>query len=136
MKENVVYTVSMIPSDVITLTFTSKKDYQKMKVNCASFIMKPFRIFLAKNDPSSTNTIKSNPIFINGYSFLIEKGDENYFNKYLKSIAWRGNEYLKTMIQYLKYDKTSSKYVIEDDGQNCIGYMEVCDKDKNENLLE
>ena len=54
----------------------AKKDYNRMKVNCISFKMRPFRIFMAKNDPSSTNTIKSRPIFINGYNFLIEKGDE------------------------------------------------------------
>ena len=52
----------MIPFDIIKFTFTSKKDYNKMKVNCVSFKMRPFRIFLAKEDPSSTNTIQSRPI--------------------------------------------------------------------------
>jgi len=40
--------------------------------------MEPFRIYMAKKNPSSSNTIKSNPIFLNGYYFEIKKNDPEY----------------------------------------------------------
>ena len=109
MKENIVYTVSMIPSDIIKLTFTSKKEYDKMKVNCVSFKMRPFRIFMAKNDPSSTNTIKSRPIFINGYNFLIQKGDENYGKNQEYNVLLENKEYKQDLLFWISYDKDETK---------------------------
>ena len=142
MKENVVYTVSMIPSDVMTLTFTSKKDYQRMKVNCASFIMKPFRIFLAKNDPSSTNTIKSSPIFINGYSFLIEKGDENYGSKQEYNVLIENKEYKQDLLFWISYDNEETNLnelsflfgTAGKDEENCY-YFTIEKQDKNKNII-
>ena len=109
LKENVIYTVSMIPSDIIKLTFTSKKDYNRMKVNCISFKMRPFRIFMAKNDPSSTNTIKSRPIFINGYNFLVEKGDENYGKEQEYNILIENKEYKQDLLFWVSYDQDETK---------------------------
>ena len=62
MKVNKIYLISMSPFDKIKLTFKSKDSYNKMKVNCVSSKMKPFRIYLSKDAPSSSNTIQSNPI--------------------------------------------------------------------------
>ena len=78
MKEDKLYTVSMIEDDVIKASFKSRKSFNKIKISCVSTRMKPFRIFLAKKDPSSSNTLDSKPIFTNGYYFLIQKGEENY----------------------------------------------------------
>ena len=109
MKGNVVYTVSMIPFDVIKLSFTSKKEYQKMKVNCISFKMRPFRIFLAKKDPSSTNTIPSSPIFINGYKFEIEKGDENYGSEQEYNVLIENKDFKQDLLFWISYDKDETK---------------------------
>ena len=40
--------------------------------------MGPFRIFFAKSNPSSSNTIKSNPIIYNVYYFEIDKNVPEY----------------------------------------------------------
>ena len=60
--------------------------------------MKPFRIFLAKKDPSSSNTIRSNPIFINGYYFLIQKGDDNYKTEQEYEILIENKEFKQDLL--------------------------------------
>ena len=109
MKGNKLYTISMIPFDIIKFTFTSKKDYNKMKVNCVSFKMRPFRIFLAKEDPSSTNTIQSRPIYINGYNFLIEKGDENYGKNQEYNVLIENKDFKQDLLFWISYDKEETQ---------------------------
>ena len=103
------YTISLIPYDILKLTFTSKKDYNKMKVNCISFKMRPFRIFLAKNDPSSTNTIQSRPIYINGYNFLIEKGDENFGKNQEYNVLIENKDYKQDLLFWISYDREETE---------------------------
>ena len=77
MKENKLHTVSLIPNNAIKIYFKSRNNDYKLKVNFISNEMRPFRFFL-KSNPSSSNTIKSNPIFCNGYYFEIDKNDPEY----------------------------------------------------------
>ena len=130
MKENKLYTVSLIPNDAARLTFTSKKKYEKMKVNCISYKMKPFRIFLSKEDPSSTNTIQSNPIFINGYYFLIEKGDNNYAINQEYNVLIENKEFKQDLLFWISYDNEETKLdelsplfgTIEANSENCYSF--------------
>ena len=130
LKGNKLYTISLIPLDIIKLTFTSKKDYNKMKVNCVSFKMRPFRIFLAKNDPSSTNTIQSRPIFINGYNFLIEKGDENYGKNQEYNVLIENKEFKQDLLFWISYDKEGTQLnelsplfgTADKDNENCYSF--------------
>ena len=71
MKEDKMYTITMVPDDIIKAIFKSRKKFDELKVNCVSLKMKPFRIFLTKKDPSSSNTIRSNLIlFQNYYNYI------------------------------------------------------------------
>ena len=130
MKENKIYTVSLIQFDAARLTFTSKKNYEKMKVNCISYKMKPFRIFLSKEDPSSTNTIQSNPIFTNGYYFLIEKGDNNYAINQEYNVLIENKEFKQDLLFWISYDNDETKLtelspligVVEPNSANCYSF--------------
>ena len=104
MKEERLYTISMIPDDVIKATFKTKKNFNTVKINCVSFRMKPFRIFLAKKDPSSSNTLPSNPIFINGYYFLMQKGDENYAEEQNYEVLIENKEFKQDLLFWINYD--------------------------------
>ena len=104
LKEDKLYTISMIQDDVIKATFKTKKNFNSIKINCVSFRMKPFRIFLAKKDPSSSNTLPSNPIFINGYYFLIQKGDEYYEEEQNYEVLIENKEFKQDLLFWINYD--------------------------------
>ena len=142
MKPNVLYSVNMLPFDIMKLSFTSRKNYQKMKVNCISFKMRPFRIYLAKKDPSSTNTIQSTPFFINGYYFLIEKGDKNYGSRQEYNILIENKNYKQDLIFWISYDKDETKLnelsplfgIADEDNENCY-YFNIEKPKFNKNLI-
>ena len=104
MKEDKIYTMSMIPDDVLKITFKSKKNYQQLKVSCVSFKMKPFQVFLAKKDPSSSNSLPSYPIFLNGYYFIIKKGDQNYATDQQFEVLIENKEFKQDLLFWISYD--------------------------------
>ena len=104
LKEDKIYTVSMIADDVLKGNFKSRKNFDRLKVNCISSKMKPFRIFLAKKDPSSTNTAPSSPIFMNGYYFLMKKGDPFYEVDQEYELLIENKEYKQDLLFWIHYD--------------------------------
>ena len=104
MKEDKIYTISMIPDDVQKFSFKSKKNFEFLKISCISDKMKPFRIFMAKKDPSSYNTFPSYPIFTNGYYFLLKKGDKNYDIEQDYEILIENKEYKQDLLFWINYD--------------------------------
>ena len=104
LREHKLYTLSMIPNDVIKITFRSRYNYKVLKVNCISSKMKPFQIFMAKKDPSSSNTFNSNPIFLNGYYFTIKKGDINYASQEIYEVLIENKEFKQDLLFWINYD--------------------------------
>ena len=101
LRENKIYALSMIPDDVIKITFRSRYNYNILKVNCISSKMKPFQIFMAKKDPSSSNSFNSNPIFLNGYYFSIKKGDINYASQEIYEVLIENKEYKQDLLFWI-----------------------------------
>ena len=130
MEANKLYTISMTEMDKIKLSFNSKKNYEKMKVNCISFRMRPFRIFLSKEDPSSSNTMPSRPIFINGYYFLIQKGDIYYGTNKEYHVLIENKEYKQDLLFWISYDNEETKInelsplfgVANENNENCYTF--------------
>ena len=104
LQENKVYSINIIPDGVLKITFKSRKNYQQLKVSCVSFKMRPFQIFLSKKDPSSSNSLPSNPIFLNGYYFIIRKGDQNYFTDQQYEVLIENKEYNQVLLFFISYD--------------------------------
>ena len=142
MKENKVYTISMIEDDVIKATFRSRSQYERVKINCVSYKMRPFRIFLAKNDPSSSNTIDSKPIFTNGYSFLIKKGDEYYATNHNYEILIENKEFKQDLLFWITFNNEDIELSelsplfgsASPDYSNCY-YFSIDSQHQNKNLI-
>ena len=109
MKVNKIYSINMLPNDKAKLTFKSKYSYDKMKVSCVSSKMKPFRIYLAKDDPSSSNTIQSSPILHNGYYFLIQRGDENYAKNQEYNVLIENKDSKQDLRFWVSFDNDETK---------------------------
>jgi len=104
LKEDKLYTLSMIPDDVIKLTFKPKSKYEQLKVSCVSDKMKPFQIFMAQNEPSSSNSLPVYPIYINGYYFVIRKGDANYTTEGEYEVLIENKEFKQDLLFWINYD--------------------------------
>ena len=104
LKEDKLYTLSMIPDDVIKLTFKPKSKYDQLKVSCVSDKMKPFQIFMAQKDPSSSNSLPVYPIYVNGYYFIIRKGDANYTTDQEYEVLIENKEFKQDLLFWINYD--------------------------------
>ena len=62
----------------ITFKFHTKVNYDHLSFAFISPQMKPFKLYIAKNNPSSQNTFKLEPSWISGYTLDIKKGDSRY----------------------------------------------------------
>ena len=51
LDDEIAYTISLLTNEVIKISFKSRKKYEKLKVSCISYQMKPFRIYMAKKKP-------------------------------------------------------------------------------------
>ena len=142
LKEDKIYTVSMIADDVLKGTFKSRKNFDILKVNCVSFKMKPFRIFLAKKDPSSSNTAPSSPIFTNGYYFLMKKGDPFYEVDQEYEILIENKGFKQDLLFWIQYDEEDIELsemsplfgVASPDFGNCY-YFNIDKMHQNKNIV-
>jgi hypothetical protein len=62
----------------ITFKFHTKTNYEHLSFAFISPQMKPFKLYIAKSNPSSQNTFKLEPSWISGYTLDIKKGDSRY----------------------------------------------------------
>ena len=140
LKEDKVYTLSMIPDDVMKLTFKSKTQFEKLKVNCISYRMKPFQIFLAKSSPSSSNSLPSYPIFLNGYYFTLKKGDSEYATNQVYEVLIENKEFKQDLLFWINYDNDDTEISelspifgsASQDSANCYSFnIDEQHRDKN-----
>ena len=109
LKEDKLYTLSMIKDDVLKITFKTRKKFEQVKISCVSYKMKPFQIFLAKKDPSSSNSLPSYPIFLNGYYFTIRKGDQNYATQQEYEVLLENKEFKQDLLFWIIYDNEDTE---------------------------
>ena len=140
LKEDKLYTLSMIPDDVMKITFKSKTKFEKLKVNCVSYKMKPFQIFLAKSSPSSSNSLPSFPIFLNGYYFTLKKGDPEYATNQMYEVLIENKEYKQDLLFWINYDDDETEInelsplfgSASQDSANCYSFnIDTQHRDKN-----
>ena len=140
LKEDKLYTLSMIPDDVMKITFKSKSKFEKLKVNCVSYKMKPFQVFLAKSSPSSSNSLPSFPIFLNGYYFTLKKGDPEYATNQVYEVLIENKEYKQDLLFWINYDDDDTEISelsplfgsASQDSANCYSFnIDSQHRDKN-----
>ena len=104
LDDEIAYTISLLTNEVIKISFKSRKKYEKLKVSCISYQMKPFRIYMAKKNPSSSNTFKSYPIFLNGYYFEIKENDPEYAVDQEYEVMIENKEQSQDLLFWITFD--------------------------------
>jgi len=61
------------PKTVTKFSFTTRNNFNELYVNVIGSYINSFNAYLAKENPSSSNTLPATPIIFNGYRFVIKK---------------------------------------------------------------
>ena len=104
LKEDKMNVYSINPKTVTKFSFrTRENNFKELYVNVIGAHINPFKAYLAKENPSSSNTLNAEPILFNGYRFAIknEENDININKKYDLIIDnENGIEEIKIWLQY------------------------------------
>ena len=97
---------SIKPKTVTKFSFNiSKENFEELYINVIGSYINSFKAYLAKENPSSSNTLKAEPIIFNGYRFKILKREidnkNNSYTEYNLIIDNENdNEEIKIWFQY------------------------------------
>ena len=73
LKENEMNNLNLNPKTVTKFSFKTRSDFNELYVNVISSYINSFSPYLARENPSSSNTLPVTPILFNGYRFIIKK---------------------------------------------------------------
>ena len=90
---------------VTKFSFTTRKKFNKLSIFIVRTYLDSLKVYLAKKDASSSNTLIYFPIFFNGYKFDIENNDlENNSDTTYELIIDNIENYRQEINIWLKYD--------------------------------
>ena len=73
IKENEKNNFNINPKTVTKYSFTTREDFNELYIYVIGSYINSFCAYLAKENPSSSNTLEATPILFNGYIFKINK---------------------------------------------------------------
>ena len=73
IKENEINNFNLNPKTVTKFSFTTRSNFEQLYVNIIGSYINTFSVYLARENPSSINTMISSPFNFNGYRFTINK---------------------------------------------------------------
>ena len=80
LKTNGLNIFSINPKTVIKLSFKTKtENFNELYINIIGTYINSFKVYLSQENPSSSNTLKAQPILFNEYRFTINN-DKNHNN--------------------------------------------------------
>ena len=103
LKENKINSFTLRENSVMRFSFFSKTKFDHCHVNVVGSYLASFSAYLAKGEPSSSNTLSKEPIFFNGYSFLIDGSDDENRGRVFELIVDNRDETQELSI-WMKYD--------------------------------
>ena len=110
LRQDEMNVFSIKPKTVTKFSFQTKNNFfNELYINVIGSYINSFKAYLAKENPSSSNTLKAEPILFNGYRFTI-KNEENNIN-------------------------TNTKYDLIVDNENEIEEIKIWLQYDNENIL-
>jgi len=80
IQENGSFNFILNPKTVTKFSFTTRGNFNELNLNIISSNISSFNAYLAKENPSSSNTLPATPIFFNGYRFNINNQDTSNTN--------------------------------------------------------
>ena len=82
LKINEMNVFSIKPKTVTKFSFNIRQEnFEELYINVIGSYINSFKAYLAKENPSSSNTLKAEPIIFNGYRFKILKSEIDFNNK-------------------------------------------------------
>ena len=104
IKENKINSYTLESQSVMKFSFTTRKLFNELSVNIVGDFLNAFNAYLAKNGASSSNTLPAEPIFYNGYRFIIKNNDLSNSNINYDLVVDNRNQKQELNI-WLKYDE-------------------------------
>ena len=106
LKEKEMNIYNLNPNTVTKFSFTTKEDFKELSVNVVGSYINSFEAYLAKDNPSSSNTLVPNSILFNGYRFIIPKlSNEKELNTNTQySLIVDNDDEKQDLIIWLQYD--------------------------------
>ena len=110
LQENKINSYTIEKDTVMKFSFTTRNEFKELTLNIIGSFLNSFYVYLAKNNPSSSNTLPSEPILFNGYEFIIKNDDSGNNNKNVKyDLVIDNREVKQDLSVWLKYDNDNIK---------------------------
>ena len=88
---------------VMKFSFRTREKFNNLLINLVGSYINSFKVYLAKKDASSSNTLPSIPILFNGYQFII-KNDKDKYSGYMFELIVDNEKDKQELSIWLKYD--------------------------------
>ena len=143
LKSDVYNTYTVNKNSVMKFDFKTKNQFNKLTVNVVSTQSQYFRAYLALENPSTENTLKSKPVLSNGYAFTISKTD-SYYKVNTNYELLIENEGKKVEVNiWLKYDdgesikvkEASQIFEVLEKGEKSCYYFTIDSYGENKDLI-
>ena len=143
IKENIVNSFTIESKTVMKFAFKTRRKFKDLSVNIVGSFINSFRVYLAKNTTSSSNTLPAQAILFNGYKFTIKGNDlETNNNDNLYELLVDNRDQKQELNIWLKYDDDIIKIkeakimydAISENKANCY-YYSINKKNINKDII-
>ena len=143
ITSNTLYGVTLKQDESMKIKFKTPKHYNEFTLSCIALTLEPFRMYVSTSNPSSSNTLNTNPIYTNGYRTTVVKGTDEYmvdttYEVLLHNIG-EGSNKLKLWLKYDNKELVLKPY--EDFFENAKRFADTCfkyqvlEKDRNKDII-
>ena len=127
---------------VMKFSFRTREKFNNLLINLVGSYINSFKVYLAKKDASSSNTLPSIPILFNGYQFII-KNDKDKYSGYIFELIVDNEKDKQELSIWLKYDNNTIKVneaeiiyeSIQENGASCYNFTIENANKENEIIL-
>ena len=109
LRENKVNSFNLEKNSIMKFTFNTKAEFRELSLSVVGSFLNSFKVYLAKKDPSSANTLPSEPMLFNGYKFFIKNDKENPNSNIQYELVVDNRDRKQDLNIWLKYDNDYTK---------------------------
>ena len=109
LRENKVNSFNLEKNSIMKFSFITKEQFRELSLSVVGSFINTFNVYLARKDPSSSNTLPSEPILFNGYKFLLKNDKENPNSLVKYELVVDNRDKRQDLNIWLKYDNDNIK---------------------------
>ena len=109
LRENKVNSFNLEKNSIMKFSFITKEQFRELSLSVLGSFINTFNVYLARKDPSSSNTLPSEPILFNGYKFLLKNDKENPNSLVNYELVVDNRDKRQDLNIWLKYDNDNIK---------------------------